>query len=54
MVLVAIDAINASRMITANRLTDWSIGSVSAAFDLNEHYGTGYLVTRYRQVESSS
>ena len=39
--LVAIDAINASRMVTANRLIDWNIGSVSAVFDLYKHYGFG-------------
>ena len=50
MVLVAIDAINASRMVTANRLIDWNIGALSAAIDLNKHYGTGYFAIRHIQM----
>lgn len=37
--LVAIDAMNRSRVIIANRLSDWNIGLVSAASHLNGHYG---------------
>jgi len=51
MALVAIDAINASRMVTANRLIDWNIGSVSAVIDLNKHYGFGYFATRHTGKE---
>lgn len=51
MALVAIDAINASRMVTANRLIDWNIRSVSEAFNLNKHYGFGYFATRHTGKE---
>ena len=49
--LVAIDAINASRIVAVNRLSDCNIGSVSAAFDLNKHYEIGYFATRYTKAK---
>jgi hypothetical protein len=47
MVLVAIDAINASRIVDANRLSDWNMVAGIAASDLNQHYDVGYFVTRH-------
>ena len=48
MVLVAIDTRNASRMIVANRLSEWNIGPVNAASYLNGHYGNlTYRISMY-------
>ena len=34
--LVAIDAMNASRILTVKRFNDWNIGSVSTSFNKSE------------------